>query len=203
MIILIDNYDSFVHNLARYIRLQGKETRVIRNDSNDLEGSIGESTEAIILSPGPRTPKHSGTSLNVVKRYGSTIPMLGVCLGHQILGESYGGTTEKSSKPVHGETSSIHHDQKGIFADIPNPFKAARYHSLITSLPEELDVEITAQTDDGIMMAFQHKQHPSYGIQFHPESCLTEHGPQLIQNFLELAELWNENSRKTSLERAA
>lgn len=202
MIILIDNYDSFVHNLARYFRLQGKETFVIRNDSDDMENNIGDSTEAIILSPGPKTPQNTGKSFDIIKKYGAVIPMLGVCLGHQVLGEAYGGITEKSPKPIHGETSLIHHNEQEFFSEIPTPFSAARYHSLITSFPENSDIEITAHTDD-IIMAFQHKEHPSYGIQFHPESCLTEYGPRLIQNFLVIAKEWNASNRKTLLERAA
>ncbi len=192
MILLIDNYDSFVHNLARHIGMLGRERRVVRNDSITLNEIAQNPPDAIILSPGPCTPHEAGICNDIVRKFGNRIPILGVCLGHQCIGEVYGGQVIRAPEPVHGMASLIDHHADGIFMGLPNPMKVGRYHSLIVHLPAKTPLEITAQTeDDRIVMAFQHKTHPVYGIQFHPESCLTEHGIDILRNFILLADQWN------------
>lgn len=192
MILLIDNYDSFVHNLARHVGMLGYERMVVRNDAVDLDLIALNPPEAIILSPGPCTPHEAGQSNEIIRRFGGRIPILGVCLGHQCIGEVYGGQVIRAPEPVHGRASLIEHNADGIFMGLPNPMKAGRYHSLVVHVPADTDLVITAQTeDDRMVMAFQHKTHPVYGIQFHPESCLTEHGLDLLRNFLSLAGAWN------------
>jgi anthranilate synthase/aminodeoxychorismate synthase-like glutamine amidotransferase len=185
MLLLIDNFDSFVYNLARYFEELGRETVVVRNDAIDLNGIRALAPEAIILSPGPCDPPRAGISLHVVRELGAEIPLLGVCLGHQVIGAACGGEVIRGM-PVHGRASRIHHDGKGIFDGIPSPFLAARYHSLIVSeraLPET--VEVAARLDDGTIMALRHRELPVVGVQFHPESVLTEHSHRLLANFLE------------------
>ena len=184
MILLIDNYDSFVYNLARYFEEIGRETEVVRNDAIDLEGIRGMSPEAIVISPGPCDPARAGISLSVLRDLGPEIPMLGVCLGHQALGAAYGGAVVRG-EPVHGRAAEVHHDGRGIFRGIPSPFLAGRYHSLVVSpdaLPECL--EVAARLRDGTIMALRHRELPLVGVQFHPESVLTEHGHELLRNFL-------------------
>ena len=189
MILLIDNYDSFVYNLARYFEELGRETSVVRNDAvsiADLESSIrrGEGPEAIVLSPGPCDPYRAGVSIDVVRALGARVPVLGVCLGHQAIGAAYGARIVRA-RPVHGRTSAVHHVASGLFEGLPSPFPAARYHSLIIereTLPQEL--EVTAATGDGIILAVRHREQPVIGIQFHPESVLTEHGHRILANFL-------------------
>jgi anthranilate synthase/aminodeoxychorismate synthase-like glutamine amidotransferase len=185
MILLIDNYDSFVYNLARYVRELGEAPVVRRHDSVTPEEILGLAPSHIIISPGPCSPAEAGISTDVVRRLGSTIPILGVCLGHQCIGAAYGGEIVRSGRPMHGKTSRIHHRGKGLFAGIPSPFQATRYHSLViapASVPPEL--EITATAEDGEIMAVQHARFPVFGVQFHPESVLTEHGYRLLDHFL-------------------
>jgi para-aminobenzoate synthetase component II len=187
VVLLIDNYDSFVHNLARYVRELGEETRVVRNDRIEPEAIAALAPTHIILSPGPCTPREAGVSNRVVERFGSRTPILGVCLGHQCIGAAYGSEVVRAARPMHGKTSEVHHDGSGIFAGIPSPFRAARYHSLLVprdTLPECL--EVVAATAEGEVMAFRHREHPVWGVQFHPESVLTEHGYTLLRNFLDL-----------------
>lgn len=192
MILLIDNYDSFVHNLARHIGMLGRERCVIRNDAVDLNALATNPPDAIILSPGPCTPAEAGSSNEIVRRFGGRIPILGVCLGHQCIGEVYGGQVIRAPYPVHGKSSIVEHHAEGIFMGLPNPMKVGRYHSLVVHVPANVPLDITAQTeDDRVVMAFQHKTHPVYGIQFHPESCLTEHGIDLLRNFISIADHWN------------
>ncbi|MCD8571162.1 MAG: aminodeoxychorismate/anthranilate synthase component II [Alphaproteobacteria bacterium] len=191
MILLIDNYDSFVHNLARHIRLTGRETQVVRNDAITLDEIAALKAQAILISPGPCTPKEAGISNEVIRRFGPTIPLLGVCLGHQCIGEVYGGRTIRAPEPMHGMASAIKHDGSGIFEGLPSPLMGGRYHSLVTSLPENGPLRTTARTDDGIIMAVQHTSHPVYGVQFHPESILTESGLDLLQNFVNIAAAWH------------
>ncbi len=191
MILLIDNYDSFVYNLARYVGMLGREKRVVRNDAIGVNEIAASPPDAIILSPGPMTPHESGVSMDIIRHLGNRIPILGVCLGHQCIGEIYGGRTIRAPQPVHGKTSLIEHHGEGLFAGLPNPMEAARYHSLISHIPANTDLTITAQTEDLLPMAFQHKTHPVYGVQFHPESVLTSHGLDLMRNFLHLADEWN------------
>lgn len=183
MILVIDNYDSFTYNLVQYLGELGAELKVVRNDDLTAEEVAALNPERIILSPGPCTPNEAGITLDVIKRMGGKVPILGVCLGHQSIGQAFGAKVVRAQRPVHGKTSPIHHDGKGLFKDLPTPFRATRYHSLVVEeLPEEL--EATAFTEDGIVMAMQHKELPVYGVQFHPESIMTEHGKQLLQNFL-------------------
>jgi len=188
MLLLIDNYDSFVHNLARYFEELGCDTRVVRNDALSVTQIRELAPDAIIISPGPCTPQQAGISCEVIRQLGSTLPILGVCLGHQAIAEALGGRVIRASEPVHGRTSAIHHDERGLFRGIPSPFRATRYHSLIveeSQLPAAL--EVTARTEDGLVMGLRHRQWPIVGVQFHPESILTEHGRRLLANFLDLA----------------
>jgi anthranilate synthase/aminodeoxychorismate synthase-like glutamine amidotransferase len=191
MILLIDNYDSFVHNLARYVGMLGRERRVVRNDAITVNEIAADPPDAIILSPGPMTPHESGVSMDIIRHLGVRIPILGVCLGHQCIGEIYGGRTIRAPAPVHGKTALIEHNGEGLFAGLPNPIEAARYHSLVSHIPAGTDLEITAQTEDLLPMAFRHKTHPVYGVQFHPESELTPHGLEIIRNFIHIADEWN------------
>lgn len=186
MILLIDNYDSFVHNLARYVRELGEDALVRRNDQVTLEEIAALAPSHIILSPGPCTPAEAGISTAVVRRFGPVTPMLGVCLGHQCIGAAYGGEIVRARRPLHGRTSPITHDSSGIFTGLPSPLRAARYHSLVIargSLPPVLRVTASAADDDEIM-AVEHRTHPVIGVQFHPESAATEHGYALLDRFL-------------------
>ena len=190
MILLIDNYDSFVHNLARYFERLGHATRVVRNTEIDARGVAALRPSAVVLSPGPCTPQQAGCSLEVVRSLHAELPILGVCLGHQTIAEAFGGRLVGAKEPMHGRTSSIRHNGRGVFADLPNPLVACRYHSLVVdeaALPECL--EITARSEDGTVMAIQHERLPIVGLQFHPESILTDGGYALLANFLRLAGL--------------
>jgi anthranilate synthase/aminodeoxychorismate synthase-like glutamine amidotransferase len=185
MILLIDNYDSFVYNLARYVRELGETPLVRRHDAIDVDEILSLAPSHIVISPGPCSPREAGISTEVVRRVGSSIPILGVCLGHQCIGEAYGGQILRAGRPMHGKTSGIHHGGAGIFKGLPSPFTATRYHSLVissASLPPSL--QVTATSEDGEIMAVQHVEHPVYGVQFHPESVLTEHGYRLLDQFL-------------------
>jgi len=185
MILLIDNYDSFVYNLARYVRELGAEPTVLRNDALSLDEVAALAPSHIVISPGPCSPAESGISTELVRRFGASIPILGVCLGHQCIGAAYGGEIVRALRPMHGKTSAIRHDSTGVFAGLPSPLTATRYHSLVIatgSLPESL--RATARSDDGEIMAVQHHSHPVHGVQFHPESVLTEYGYRMLDNFL-------------------
>jgi anthranilate synthase/aminodeoxychorismate synthase-like glutamine amidotransferase len=185
MILLIDNYDSFVYNLARYVRELGEHTVVRRHDATTLEEIDAIGPSHIIISPGPCSPLEAGISTDVVRRFGPTIPILGVCLGHQCIGTAYGAGIVRAGRPKHGKPSNIRHDGRGLFAGLPNPFVAARYHSLVISratLPAELRVTATAEDDE--IMAVEHARHRVIGLQFHPESVLTEYGYVLLDRFL-------------------
>ena len=194
MILMIDNYDSFSHNLARYIRVQGGMCEVVRNDALTVAEIIEAKPDALILSPGPGTPDEAGISLDLV-RAAPHIPLLGVCLGHQCIAQAYGGSVKRAAKPIHGKTSLIDHDGRGIFQFIPSPLKVGRYHSLITELTPKGPLVATATTQNIAgqteIMALAHQSYPQVGVQFHPESILTDHGPALIRNFLEFAAGWN------------
>lgn len=188
MLILIDNYDSFTYNLVHYLGELGAESVVIRNDKVTAEEVIAQKPQAIVLSPGPCTPNEAGVCLDLIKKAGPTIPLLGVCLGHQSIGQSYGGKVIRAPQPMHGKLSTITHTNKGVFEGLPKSFEITRYHSLIVeraTLPDCL--EITAETSDGIIMGLQHKTHPVHGVQFHPESIASQQGHALLANFLRLA----------------
>jgi len=185
MILMIDNYDSFTYNLVQYLGEMGQELRVFRNDKITLDEIEQMKPDRIIISPGPCTPREAGVSVDVIKRFGASVPLLGVCLGHQCIGEAYGGEVVRADRLMHGKTSMISHDGAGVFRGLPNPFEATRYHSLIVrreSLPDCL--EVTAETDRHEIMGIRHKQHPVEGVQFHPESILTKSGKDLLKNFI-------------------
>jgi len=188
MILIIDNYDSFVFNLARYFEELGQETHVIRNDQITLAQATELKPSALVLSPGPCTPEEAGLSQELVRHFTGQIPILGVCLGHQSIAASLGGKIIRAPQPVHGQTSLIYHHNSRLLSSLPDPFPATRYHSLIVereSLPDCL--EITAWTTDGIIMGMQHKELPIHGVQFHPESIASERGHEILANFLQLA----------------
>jgi anthranilate synthase/aminodeoxychorismate synthase-like glutamine amidotransferase len=188
MILLIDNYDSFVHNLARYLRRLGASMQVVRNDVMAPDEIVARKPQAIVFSPGPCTPSQAGCSLDLVRAAAGRIPMLGVCLGHQTIGEAFGGRVVRAPEPMHGRASRVVHDGRGLFAGLPSPLTVGRYHSLVVedqSLPDAL--QVTARSEDGVVMALAHEQWPIFGVQFHPESVLTEGGYTLLANFLRLA----------------
>jgi len=182
MILIVDNYDSFVHNIARYFEELGEKPHVVRNDAvreNDLKA------KAIVISPGPCTPHEAGQSLAIVRQNSGKLPILGICLGHQVIGEVFGGNIARARKPMHGDSSEIVHNGEGLFKSLPQRFNAGRYHSLIVDLAEcETPLAVTATSEDGEIMALSHQHHPTFGVQFHPESILTEHGYAMLQNFL-------------------
>ncbi len=187
MLLVIDNYDSFTYNLVQYFGELGAEMEVYRNDELTLDEIERKKPEIIVISPGPCTPNEAGISLGVIERFQSRIPILGVCLGHQSIGQALGGKVIRAPKPMHGKVSKIYHEGKGIFENIENPFEATRYHSLIVekeTLPESL--VITAWTDDGIIMGLECKEKKLYGVQFHPESIMTAEGKKILKNFLTL-----------------
>ena len=186
MILLIDNYDSFVHNLARYVRELGGDAVVKRNDELTLDDVAALAPSHIILSPGPCTPLEAGISTDVVRRFGAATPILGVCLGHQCIGAAYGGEIVRAGRPQHGRTSTVSHDGSSVFTGLPSPFRVARYHSLVIarpSLPAELRVRASSRAD-GEIMAVAHREHPVVGVQFHPESAASEYGYAMLDRFL-------------------
>ena len=186
MLVLIDNYDSFTYNLYQYLCELGADVRVARNDQVTLEDIEALAPERIVISPGPCSPKEAGISNDVIRHFGSRLPLLGVCLGHQCIGYAYGGTVDRAGEIMHGKTSLIHHDGKGLFEGISNPFEAIRYHSLAIERRDLPDcLEVTAWTDKGIIMGVRHREYPVEGVQFHPESILTAVGKDLLRNFLQ------------------
>ncbi len=187
-ILMIDNYDSFTYNLVHFLGELGAEIEVIRNDKITVDAAIGKAPQAIVISPGPSTPDKAGICLELIEKAGARIPMLGVCLGHQSIGQAYGGKVMRAPVLMHGKLSTISNHGASLFKGLPASFEATRYHSLIVereTLPDCL--EITAQTGDGIIMGFAHKEHPVHGVQFHPESIASEHGHKLLDNFITLA----------------
>ena len=191
-LLVIDNYDSFTYNLVHYVGELGAEPIVFRNDKITLDQIEALAPEAILLSPGPKTPSEAGICLSVIDRFGATIPLLGVCLGHQAIGQALGGDVIRAPALMHGKTSRINHNGRGIFRGLNSGFEATRYHSLIIerdTLPETLSV--TASTDDGLIMAVEHKTQPLYGVQFHPESIASENGHAILQNFMNIARDFN------------
>jgi anthranilate synthase/aminodeoxychorismate synthase-like glutamine amidotransferase len=196
MILVIDNYDSFTFNIVQFLgEISDKELVVYRNDALTIQEIQAMSPDAILISPGPCTPKEAGISVDVIKYLGSAIPVLGVCLGHQSIGYAYGGNVIRAPYLMHGKISQIYHQGDSIFKGLPIPFNATRYHSLIierSSCPDCL--QIIAETDDGLIMGVRHKESPVYGVQFHPESILTDGGKVLLKNFLDLADTFNRNN---------
>ena len=188
---MIDNYDSFTWNLVQYLQTLGAEVKVVRNDELSVEEIARLAPERIVISPGPCTPNEAGVSLDVVRALGATTPILGVCLGHQSIGQAYGGDVVRAGRIMHGKTSRIRHQGRGVFAGLPDGYEATRYHSLVVdgaTLPEALEVTAWTENDDGSVeeiMGLRHRDHPVEGVQFHPESILTEHGHALLKNFLE------------------
>ena len=191
MLLMIDNYDSFTYNLVQYLQTLGAEVKVVRNDAMSVDEIAAQKPERIVISPGPCTPNEAGVSLELIQRLGPTTPILGVCLGHQSIGQVYGGTVIRAGNIMHGKTSPIRHRGQGVFAGLPDPFEATRYHSLVVekdSLPDCLEVTAWTEDEDGSVdeiMGLRHKTLPVEGVQFHPESILTQHGHDMLRNFLE------------------
>ena len=191
MLLMIDNYDSFTFNLVQYLQVLGAEVQVVRNDAMTVDEIEKLAPQRIVISPGPCTPNEAGVSLEVIERLGPTTPILGVCLGHQGIGQAYGGKVVRAGRIMHGKTSPIRHQGQGVFAGLPDGYEATRYHSLVVeraSLPDELEITAWTENDDGSfeeIMGLRHRQHPVEGVQFHPESILTEHGHALLKNFLQ------------------
>ena len=189
---LIDNYDSFTFNLVHYLGELGADVSVWRNDEITVADALASKPDAIVLSPGPCTPNEAGVCLDLVSAASETTPMLGVCLGHQAIGQAFGAEVKRAPAPMHGKVSRISHNARGLFRGLNGPFSATRYHSLIierSSAPEEL--EIGAESDDGLVMSVQHRDRPAFGVQFHPESIASEHGRQILRNFLDLAQAFH------------
>jgi anthranilate synthase/aminodeoxychorismate synthase-like glutamine amidotransferase len=187
MILLIDNYDSFTYNLYQYLSELGAEVKVLRNDVLEVADVALMKPDKIVISPGPGTPNDAGISIEVIRQLGSQIPILGVCLGHQCIGAAFGATVGPANEIMHGKTSLIQHDGKGVFQDLPNPFQGIRYHSLAVfkeTLPKEM--EVTAQTKNGTVMGLRHRKYPIEGVQFHPESIVSSNGKELLANFLRI-----------------
>ena len=197
MLLVIDNYDSFTYNLVQYFGELGETLEVHRNDALTVEQVGNMAPDAIVVSPGPCSPREAGISVDVIRRYGGEIPLLGVCLGHQAIGEAYGGVVTRADRVMHGKISQLLHDGSGLFAGIPSPFAVMRYHSLIVeraTLPAELQVTAVAVDDANEIHALQHRTHPVWGVQFHPESILTEHGRDLLVNFLAMSRAFRTTS---------
>ena len=189
MLLLIDNYDSFTYNLCQYFCELGEDVVVVRNDEKTVDEIAAMVPQRIVVSPGPSTPENAGISNEVIRRFGPHLPLLGVCLGHQCIGQSYGGSVHRAPQILHGKSSAVYHEGVALFSGLPSPFNAIRYHSLIVGragLPDCL--EVTAWTSDGIIMGVRHREYPVQGVQFHPESFMTEYGKELLHNFLEGAE---------------
>lgn len=188
MILILDNYDSFVFNIVRYCEELGADTRILRNDGLSVDEIADLRPDGIVISPGPCGPDDAGVSLPVIHALSGRVPILGVCLGHQCIGQAFGGKVTRAERPMHGLASKIDHDGTNVFAGLPNPFNAGRYHSLIVELPKNDHVlRVTARSEEGEIMGFAHRSHPTFGVQFHPESVLTEHGHTLVDNFLKIA----------------
>ncbi len=196
MILIIDNYDSFTYNLAQYLGELGAEPQVARNDAITLEEINAMAPSHIVISPGPGTPDDSGISPDVVQRFAPTVPILGVCRGHQVIAQVFCGKVVRAKRLMHGKVSPVQHDGKEIFDGLPSPINATRYHSLIVIEPLPDCLEVSARTPEGEIMALRHRQHPAFGVQFHPESILTEHGHQLLRNFLGI-HAWQKMDGKT------
>ncbi|WP_350333730.1 anthranilate synthase component II [Coralliovum pocilloporae] len=189
MIVLIDNYDSFVFNVARYFEELGHPVTVIRNDAVSVDEIKDLQPSALVISPGPCSPAEAGISCDVIRAFSGALPILGICLGHQCIGDVFGHLVTRAERPMHGRSSQIYHNGTDMFRGLPTPFRAARYHSLIVEMQDETNspLTVTARSEDGEVMATAHRVHPTVGVQFHPESILTEHGHTMLKNFLEYA----------------
>jgi len=190
MLLMIDNYDSFTFNIVQYFGELGADVRVVRNDEIDVDGIAALAPDQLVISPGPCTPNEAGVSVAAIKAFAGKLPILGVCLGHQSIGQAFGGHIVHARAVMHGKTSPIHHASTGVFSDLPNPFEATRYHSLVVereTLPDCLEITAWTESEDGIdeIMGLRHRELPIEGVQFHPESILTEHGHQMLKNFLD------------------
>jgi para-aminobenzoate synthetase component 2 len=185
MILIVDNYDSFVHNVARYFEELGERTLIRRNDEV-AEGDL--KAKAIVISPGPCAPRQAGQSMDIVRQCSGHIPILGICLGHQVIGEVFGDVVTRARKPMHGDSSDISHDGSGVFEGLPQRFSAGRYHSLIVETRDASPLIVTAHSEEGEVMGLRHREHPTFGVQFHPESILTEHGYDMLRNFLRVTQ---------------
>lgn len=196
MLLIIDNYDSFVFNVVRYCEELGRKAQVFRNDSLELDEVAELNPSAIIISPGPASPVDAGLSLGIVRRFSGSVPILGVCLGHQCIGAAFGGRIACAREPMHGRASAINHDGTGLFQGLPTPLTVGRYHSLVVVETPELDpqMRITARSDNGEIMALAHVRHPALGVQFHPESILSRYGHRIFENFFKIAEEWQANA---------
>jgi anthranilate synthase component 2 len=199
MIVLVDNYDSFTFNLVHYLGGLGADVAVHRNDKISVKQVLAMEPEAIVLSPGPCTPNEAGICLDLIAKASGKVPIMGVCLGHQAIGQAFGGSVVRAPSPVHGKLSEVRHQNGGVFRGINGPFKATRYHSLVverSTFPE--DLMVTAETDDRLVMGLSHKSLPVHGVQFHPESIASEHGKTILKNFLDLATAWNAQSGRNA-----
>lgn len=196
MILIVDNYDSFVFNVARYLEELGAAVTTVRNDAVDLDAVARLAPAAIVVSPGPCSPHEAGISLDLVRRFSGAIPILGVCLGHQVVGEVFGGRVERARVPLHGHATPVTHGGHGLFAGLPSPLSVARYHSLIVAPTPAMraHLAVDAVSAEGEVMALSHREHPTFGVQFHPESVLTEHGHALFRNFLACAGQWHQDA---------
>jgi para-aminobenzoate synthetase component II len=198
MILVLDNYDSFVFNVARYLARAGAEVVVRRNDALSLSDIRDLAPEALVISPGPCAPAQAGVSLEAVRELSGTLPILGVCLGHQVIGEAFGGVVERAGVPMHGRASQVTHEGTGLFAGLSSPAPCGRYHSLIVRATPEMERHLVAdaRSAEGEIMGLRHLDHPTYGIQFHPESVLTPDGDRMLRNFLDLSEAWHDRQRR-------
>ena len=198
-VVLIDNYDSFTFNLVHYLGELGAQVVVHRNDKISAKDVIAADPDAIVLSPGPRTPNDAGICLDLIRQAAPTVPIFGVCLGHQAIGQAFGGEVVRAPIPVHGKLSQVHHGGEGVFRGINGPFRATRYHSLVVERPRLPDqLAVTAETDDRLIMGLAHKRFPVHGVQFHPESIASEHGYLILKNFLDVAAAWNKTAARAS-----
>lgn len=197
MLLMIDNYDSFVYNLVRYFEELGEEIVIYRNDKIILKEIENMNIDGIVISPGPKSPKEAGLSLDIIDKFKGKIPILGICLGHQCIGHYFNAVIKKGSEPVHGKIFNITHNKKDIFKDVKNPLKVTRYHSLIVDKENfPVDLDIISETEDNIIMGIKHKKYPIYGVQFHPEAEMTEEGHKILNNFINITKEFNKNLNK-------
>ncbi|MGU3537629.1 anthranilate synthase component II [Methylobacterium sp. A54F] len=197
MILVVDNYDSFVFNVVRYLEELGESVRVVRNDATDVAAIRALAPDAVVISPGPCTPAEAGVSLPAIRELSGSVPILGVCLGHQAIGQAFGGRVERARRPLHGQATPVSHERRGLFAGLPAPMQVGRYHSLIVAPQPGMEAELAvdARSPEGEIMALSHRRHPTWGVQFHPESVLTENGHAVFDNFLGLARAWRADHR--------